>query len=89
MSKHITSIEYVGLVWEAKEGLTNWLVYQLPNAQADILPGWLEAISGWALEYLWLLVLGVFNVHTGNAVYTQAKDLVAPGLFQFISTPTH
>lgn len=41
----ITSIECVGLVWEAEEGLAIW-----HNALVDVLPGLLKAVSGWSLE---------------------------------------
>lgn len=45
------SIECVGQLWEAEKSLAIWMFYQLLNLPEDILPGLLEAESGWALEY--------------------------------------
>lgn len=57
------------------------------------LSGLLEPVSGWALEYPRLIVLGDFSVHANDATTTQAIDLVSSmlilGLSQFILAPTH
>lgn len=84
----IAGINCVGLVWEAEESLTIWLVYQLPSTPADTLSGLLEAVATCALEYPRVLVLRDFSVHADRATSVQATDLVssmaAPGLSQFV-----
>lgn len=72
----VSGMEYVGLVWEAKEKLTIWLVYHLLNTPTETLLDPLEAILVWVLEYPRLLVLGYFNVHASDAAFSQVKDLV-------------
>lgn len=70
-----------------------WLVYHLANAPEDTLPGLLETISGWALEYLRLLVLLDFNVCMDNAPSLQARNLMssmtALELSKIVSSLTH
>ena len=64
----ILGIECVGLGWDSVEKLAIWLVYRPPNAPADALPGLLETVVAWALQYPRMLVLGDFNVHAEEPV---------------------
>lgn len=76
----IPGINCVGLAWKFKrerERVVIWLVYCLPYVPPETLLLLLYVVSGWALEYLNLIVRGDFNIHADDSASSQAVNLMS------------
>lgn len=65
------------LGWDAEESFAVCLVDCSSSTPADSLPVLLEAVVGWALEFLRLLVISDYNVYADTAASQQATDLIS------------